>query len=273
MHNACEDWARRHGSKFNPDKYELLHLIRTPKRFNMKASIKIGTKEVHPAQDIRILGVRVDSALKWKAQLRTVETHAIRMLSALQSITGSTMGYGTCASRLIYISMIRPAMLYGASAWYTPEGARKGVANKLKSLQGKYLRTVAGAYRATSTEALEIETHTQPIDIALEGRVARTMLRIGASHARHVIEGDTEKIRQQMRSKRGRQARVRKTLGQIKEQWMHQIGKTKAYELEDREERPPWVAQDTPEQRRINTGYKSYIQDAQKAIEKEGEKK
>jgi hypothetical protein len=49
MHNACEDWARRHGSKFNPDKYELLYLTRTPKRFNIKANIKIEIKEVYPA--------------------------------------------------------------------------------------------------------------------------------------------------------------------------------------------------------------------------------
>jgi hypothetical protein len=138
--------------------------------------------------------------------------------------------------------MVRPAILYGASAWYTPEGikgARKGVGSKLKSLQGKYLRIVAGAYKATSTEALEIDTHTQPINIALEGRVARTMLRMGGSHARYVTDKETKKIRQQMRSKRGGQARVRKTLGQSKEQWMHQIGKTKAYEKEDKEERPP----------------------------------
>jgi hypothetical protein len=51
---------------------------------------------------------------------------------------------------------------------------------------------------------------------------------------------------------------------------MHQIGKTKAYEKEDKEERPPWVAQDTPKQRRVNAGYKSYIHDAQKAIEERG---
>jgi hypothetical protein len=276
VHDACEDWARRHGSKFNPEKYELLHLTRTPKRYNTEASVKIGVKEVRPAQNIRILGVRVDSALKWKAQLRAIEAHAMRMLSALQSITGSTWGYGTSASRLIYVAMIRPAMVYGASAWYTPEGikgARKGVASKLKSLQGKHLRVIAGAYKATSTEALEIETHTQPIDITLEDRVARTMLRIGASHARHVIDKETKKIRQQMRSKRGKQARVRKTLGQSKEQWMYQIGKTKAYEEENQEKRPPWVAQDTPEQCSANTVYKSYIHDAQKAIKEEGERK
>jgi hypothetical protein len=85
------------------------------------------------------------------------------MLSVLQSITGSTWGYGTSASRLIYVAMIRPAMVYGASAWYTPEsikGARKGVASKLKSLQGKHLKIIAGAYKVTLTKVLEIETHT-----------------------------------------------------------------------------------------------------------------
>jgi hypothetical protein len=45
---ACEDWARRHGSKFNPGKYELLHLTRTPKKFNIKANIKIEIKEIYP---------------------------------------------------------------------------------------------------------------------------------------------------------------------------------------------------------------------------------
>jgi hypothetical protein len=54
-------------------------------------------------------------------------------------------------------------MVYGLSAWYTPKdikGARKEVASKLKSLQGKCLRVIAGAYKIILTEALKIETHT-----------------------------------------------------------------------------------------------------------------
>jgi hypothetical protein len=54
---------------------------------------------------------------------------------------------------------------------------------------------------------------------------------------------------------------------------MHQIRKTKAYEKGNQEERPPWVAQNTPEQHEVNVEYKSYIHDAQKAIEEEGERK
>jgi hypothetical protein len=64
-----------------------------------------------------------------------------------------------------------PAITYGANVWYTPmgvQGARKGVIKKLQAIQGKYLRIITGAYRATATEALEIEIYTIPIDILLE---------------------------------------------------------------------------------------------------------
>jgi hypothetical protein len=49
VYDVYEDWARRHGSKFNPEKYELLYLIRTPKKYNTETSVKIGVKEVRPA--------------------------------------------------------------------------------------------------------------------------------------------------------------------------------------------------------------------------------
>jgi hypothetical protein len=64
IYNVCEDWARRYGSKFNPGKYELLYLTRTPKKFNIKTNIKIGIKEIYLNQNIRILGVKIDLALK-----------------------------------------------------------------------------------------------------------------------------------------------------------------------------------------------------------------
>jgi hypothetical protein len=44
------------------------------------------------------------------------------------------------------------------------------------------------------------------------------MLRISASYTRHVMNKEIKKIRQQMRSKKEKQARVKKTLRQSKEQ-------------------------------------------------------
>jgi hypothetical protein len=55
---------------------------------------------------------------------------------------------------------------------------------------------MAEAYKAILTEALKIETYTQPIDIALKGKLARIILNISASQARYVIEKKTKRIRQ-----------------------------------------------------------------------------
>jgi hypothetical protein len=53
---------------------------------------------------------------------------------------------------------------------------------------------VAGAYKATLTEALEVKTHTKLINIVLEGRVTRIIIRINALYTRHMINKEIKKI-------------------------------------------------------------------------------
>jgi hypothetical protein len=84
------------------------------------------------------------------------------MLNAFGSITRSTWGMSLTAGRKLYTAITRPIITYGANAWYTPmtiKGHRKTIANKLKTLQGKLLRVITGAYRATLTEAVKIKTY------------------------------------------------------------------------------------------------------------------
>jgi hypothetical protein len=242
-HGACESWAKSHGSKFNTGKYELIHFTRTPKRFNMEAKVKIAGQEIEPAADIRILGVRLDTALKWGAQLKAIEKQSTRTLNALKSITGSTWGMSVGPARQVYTAMARSAVTYGANTWYTPAGlpgARKGVAKKLQAIQGKCLRVATGAYRATSTEALEVETNVEPIDIFLETQVAKTMLRLCEKPAGSVVQRLTRKIRQQMRSKGGREARTRKTPDHKKRAWLQEtLGGTQIERIEN-EAKAPW---------------------------------
>ena len=90
IHVKCQKWARKHGSQFCPDKYELIHFSRTKKRFNMSAEVKSEGQRVGPKIDIRILDVRLDSALRWQAYLRAVEAKTVYMGNALRTITGST---------------------------------------------------------------------------------------------------------------------------------------------------------------------------------------
>ena len=69
-------WAHTHGVTFATKKYRFLHLMRSPKRFNMKATIDLRKVAVGPdtSTSIRNLGLQFDAELKWGSHLATVKT-------------------------------------------------------------------------------------------------------------------------------------------------------------------------------------------------------
>jgi hypothetical protein len=90
IYTACESWAKRHGSSFSKKKFHLIHFTRTPKKVNLNASLDIGDYTINPESDIRILGVQLNTALRWKPHLRTVEAQISHQVNALKTIIGST---------------------------------------------------------------------------------------------------------------------------------------------------------------------------------------
>jgi len=89
-------------------------------------------------------------------------------LGALKSITQSTWGLSLQTGRDLYLKAIRLALSYGAASWFPLEKEAKALRGKLNAIQGRFLRSITGAYRATATEALEIETFTEPLDLYIE---------------------------------------------------------------------------------------------------------
>lgn len=46
VHRICEKWAKTHEVDFAPAEYELIHLVRNPKRLNMTVSININNNNI-----------------------------------------------------------------------------------------------------------------------------------------------------------------------------------------------------------------------------------
>lgn len=59
-HEIFLHWARTHQATSAPKKYDLFHLTRSPKRFNMKVTVDSGEGAVNPDASIRILGVHIN---------------------------------------------------------------------------------------------------------------------------------------------------------------------------------------------------------------------
>ena len=178
-HDSCAQWARRHGSCFAPQKYELIHLSRTPRRFNMAATIDISGNEIAPKPDIRILGVQIDTKLRWGAHLRAVEAKAARQLLALNMVGASTWGVTFAKARQVYSAVVRSAITFAAPVWHqrSPGGKLKGKEKRLEVLQNQALRNVAGSFKRVSTRTLEAETYTAPIGIYMNRLQDKAALR------------------------------------------------------------------------------------------------
>ncbi|EDN05845.1 predicted protein [Histoplasma mississippiense (nom. inval.)] len=205
MHRACEEWAARHGAVFAPQKYELMHFTRARNQFNLQAELRLPGQTIQPKQVMRVLGVWLDSRLRWKGHLDAVAGKMKTQVRALSQTTQSTWGLPLRQARMVYNMVIRPALTYGAIAWHQPQGqggtgpAKSGLALKLTTVQNSCLRIVAGAYKRTPTSTLEAETHTVPLDIHLDGLVAKAVNRMKASGMAQQIENACAAIRTRLR--------------------------------------------------------------------------
>jgi hypothetical protein len=69
------------------------------------------------------------------------------------------------------------------------------MATKLQLIQNKCLRVVAGAYRATPTRSLEIETFTPPLDLYLDGRLVAFQRRLAIQKWANLLSRPAHKSR------------------------------------------------------------------------------
>ena len=88
-YKKCLNWAKTHGSRFNPDKSELIHFKRGRKGvYNIPITLE--NEIVKPSESIRLLGVYLDQSLTYKAHLKALYIKIPTLLSALRSIISLT---------------------------------------------------------------------------------------------------------------------------------------------------------------------------------------
>ena len=222
-HQICLRWAQKHGASFAPKKYELIHLTRSPKKFNMEARVDLGAHQVAPKAVLKVLGLWIDGKLRWGPHIKNVQAKMAAQTMALTKVTTSIWGATLNKARQVYTAVVRLAMTYGAVVWHLPKRLKikgPGPAAKLTTLQNKCLRSITGAYKATNIQVLEAETGVIPLDIHLDQAVLRAK---DTQRCKEVICQAKEKVRRKLRGKRERKSRPGDTPMRIKEAWAKDI--------------------------------------------------
>ena len=106
LHEKCAHWARRHNVVFASTKYELIHLIRNLKKFNMTVCIKIERESIASKTDIRVLRLQIDIKLKWESHVRKIQNKMTRQSMTFSKISIFTWNVIFARIRQIYIVVL-----------------------------------------------------------------------------------------------------------------------------------------------------------------------
>lgn len=209
-------WAKRHGAKFAPDKFELIH-FKNPRepdinqneqntatsipsdvdpydfdachpQGNDQMSISVpGGRQIEPSQHAKYLGIWLDKFLLFQKHRDYVIARANGSLEALRGITGSTWGVSLLSIRKVYQAVVVPQLLYGLSAWYGPATGslksweRHRVVAAFARVQKRAAITISGAFKGVSGALLDVELYLLPIHLQMQQNIEEAAIRIQTS--------------------------------------------------------------------------------------------
>ncbi|KAI1007292.1 hypothetical protein K3495_g934 [Podosphaera aphanis] len=181
---AC---AKRYGATFAPEKYQLVHFSRKKKNSgSLQEGVQVGDIQISPRSEMKVLGVVVDSHLRWGALVAQAARNGEIAYNALSRITASVWGPSLRHSQLVYLAVVHPTMLYGAQIWGMKSDGQpmaKSLMDKPGKIQSKCLRKITRGYKRTPRLALEREAAIPPIDL----QVQSMSLLYGANTAKKVV--------------------------------------------------------------------------------------
>ena len=174
--NVTTKFGTEEDLKFNPKKTNAMFFHRKNKFKEPKKLVMSGV-EIPYSESVKFLGLTLDTRLRFNKHIDNKVVKAKRHLILLRNAISSTFGPTPKALWWGYNGIILQSFLYGANVFAR---ACKTQTNKEKF--SKLNRLIAGCMmpmrRSTPTNGLEVILNLPPLDLKVEERALKTMLRV-----------------------------------------------------------------------------------------------
>lgn len=156
-------WGRRHGLQFSAAKTVVV-LFTRKRKFDLPPKIVMDGQDIPYSDQARYLGIQLDSKLSWTPHVTQKIKHCKKLMFQASQAVGKLWGPNPKAMKWLFNGIVRPALSYGALVW-AGILKRKGIQQKLNSLQRLSLMSYGHFRRSTPTAGLEILSGQPPLDL------------------------------------------------------------------------------------------------------------
>ena len=116
---------------------------------------------------IRWLGFHLDRKLSFTHHVNLLATKGKAIVQGLRILGNSIEGITPSNLRLLYKTVVIPAITYGSQLWFNPNDPRMVLIRKLEQVQRAALILISGCFYDAPTEAMQLLTYVPPLSATL----------------------------------------------------------------------------------------------------------
>ena len=152
-------------------------IVNPPKKGGQLKPLLVNNNEVPFVNQLKYLGVTIDSKLSWKPHIQERISKAKRDLLIARKLVNKEWGLAPARLLWVYEAVVRPAVDYACHVW-TPDKCPVWLEKALDRVQRLALITTTSCIKSTPTRALERLTNVPPLYLHLKKKAAITVNRI-----------------------------------------------------------------------------------------------
>jgi hypothetical protein len=146
------DWERRSGATFEADKTTIIHFTRKAYKADLE-SFTIKGQVVQPRSSVKVLGVIMDTKLKYKEHIARAASKGLEAVMELKRLRGLS----PLTARQLFTSTVAPVVDYASNVWMHEVKFRAAWA--INRVQRIGAQAIVGTFSTVATSVAEAEAH------------------------------------------------------------------------------------------------------------------
>ncbi|RKK57447.1 hypothetical protein BFJ69_g17470 [Fusarium oxysporum] len=182
------DWERRSGATFETEKTAIIHFTRKAYKSDAEP-FAIKEQLVRPKTQVKVLGMIMDSGLKYKEHIAQAATKGLKAAMELQRLRGLTPR----TARQLFTATVAPVVDYASNVWM--HACRYRRASPINRVQRIGANAIVGTFLTVVTSIAEAEAPIASVHERFWKRAIKMWTDLHALPATNPLRNTTSRIR------------------------------------------------------------------------------